>query len=102
MNQLQKILLTLARYAGYVLAVGLILFLGILIYLGISAREKPDPQTWHRRPQWEDKLTQQKYRDFAEYLAKEKEYLDKIYAAVRIKKTAFYNKYAEGNPSSPF
>jgi len=102
MNQSQKKLLKFACYAGCVLLAGFVLFLAILIYLGVSARGKPEPQTWHRSPRWEDNLTQQKYGDFAEYLAKEKEYLDKIYAEVRIEKTAFYNKYAEDNLSSPY
>ncbi len=57
MNHLLSKLIKYAQYLGYVLLALAVIILAILIYLGFAARDKPNIQTWHKIPQWEDNIT---------------------------------------------
>ncbi len=102
MNQSLLKLIKYARYPGYVILALAAIFLVILIYLGFAAREKPDIQTWHKIPQWEDNLTKKEYPDFKAYLTEEKKFLDDINRSVELKEAFSYNRYAKDNLSSPY
>ncbi|NIM14136.1 MAG: alpha/beta fold hydrolase [Candidatus Aminicenantes bacterium] len=61
-----------------------------------------DRQKWYNPPTIKDNLTRNSCDTFSDYLAKEKEFLEKIYEEVKVEEGEGFNRYIRKNICSPY
>ncbi|MCX6580962.1 MAG: alpha/beta fold hydrolase [Candidatus Aminicenantes bacterium] len=87
---------------GGLVVLTIVLFLIVLLNRAFKARTMKDLQKWHTLPNIKDNLTQGSYNTFSDYLAQEKEFLDKTYEEVAIEEEEPFNRYVRKSKSSPY
>ncbi len=92
---------SILRFLGNFIASIIILGIVFMFYRGCEARKMLPLQTWHKSNVAKETLMEKQYESFAEYLAAERKFLDKVYGEIKPADDVVYSRYRKGDISSP-